>query len=272
MKKIFVLILLLTLSVSCFSQASGGQIRRGVQQATVQQRTSSSVIKKHANNEVFLEDGKTVIIFETSKAVDLGLPSGTIWAGYNIGATSPKEIGDYFAWGEIYEKENYSSADYFDIDKTGAGVGAAKFKKYSNNGIMSIIGTDRDVAQTKWGKPWSMPSKAQIDELKKYCSVYRVKCKGESKNFVLFKGPNGKSILFPYSGMKQGNNIYEDLGVYCWSGEIKPSEDFSHSAFCLFASMAAYPLKRELKSGSSFELRWYGLNVRAVKSNYHKNR
>lgn len=252
------------------AQASGGQIRRGAQQATAQHRTSTPNNRKLASNEVLLEDGKTIIKFETSKAVDLGLPSGTIWAGYNIGANSPKEAGDYYAWGEIDNKENYSSADYFDIDKTATGVGVAKFKKYSNNGMMSIIGTDRDVAQAKWGKPWRMPSKAQIDELINHCSVYRVKCKGENKSFVLFKGPNGRSLLFPYSGMKQGGFLYEGLGVYCWSGEIKPSSDYSHSAFCLHASISnVYSLNQELKSSISSEFRWYGLNVRAVKSNRH---
>lgn len=47
-----------------------------------------------------------------SAAVNLGLPSGTIWAPYNIGATKPNEIGAYFAWGETTAKENYDSTTY----------------------------------------------------------------------------------------------------------------------------------------------------------------
>lgn len=40
--------------------------------------------------------------------VDLGLPSGTLWATYNVGATSPYEKGDYFAWGEVEPREDFS--------------------------------------------------------------------------------------------------------------------------------------------------------------------
>ena len=32
--------------------------------------------------------------------VDLGLPSGTLWATCNIGASKPEDFGNYFAWGE----------------------------------------------------------------------------------------------------------------------------------------------------------------------------
>lgn len=44
--------------------------------------------------------------------VDLGLPSGTIWAGWNVGASSPEESGGYYAWGETEEKNDYSWETY----------------------------------------------------------------------------------------------------------------------------------------------------------------
>ena len=43
-----------------------------------------------------------------AKAVDLGLPSGTKWANMNVGAKSPADYGDYFAWGETKTKSNYT--------------------------------------------------------------------------------------------------------------------------------------------------------------------
>ncbi len=49
--------------------------------------------------------------------VDLGLPSGTLWATYNVGATSPYEKGQYFAWGEVEPREDFSWESYkFFID------------------------------------------------------------------------------------------------------------------------------------------------------------
>ena len=42
--------------------------------------------------------------------VDLGLPSGTLWATYNVGATSPYEKGQYFAWGEVEPREDFSDS------------------------------------------------------------------------------------------------------------------------------------------------------------------
>ena len=50
--------------------------------------------------------------YDPSDWVDLGLPSGTIWATRNVGATSPEDIGDYFAWGETEPKEYYSGGTY----------------------------------------------------------------------------------------------------------------------------------------------------------------
>ena len=46
------------------------------------------------------------------KEVDLGLPSGTIWAGWNVGASSPEQYGSYYAWGEVVVKRNYSTKTY----------------------------------------------------------------------------------------------------------------------------------------------------------------
>ena len=58
------------------------------------------------------------VSFTNYEAVDLGLPSGTLWATYNLGATSPEECGDYYAWGETEPKSNYSWANYKWCDGT----------------------------------------------------------------------------------------------------------------------------------------------------------
>ena len=89
--------------------------------------------------------------------VDLGLPSGTLWATTNIGATSPEEYGDYFAWGETTTKSDYSWETYFDIDD------GFSFKKYNNDGGLTELLPEDDAATANWGSEWQMPSDDQID-------------------------------------------------------------------------------------------------------------
>ena len=242
------------------AQASGGQIVR--KKGNDKTRTSkSNRTSSNAANVAILGNGKT-IVFETSQAVDLGLPSGTIWAGYNIGANSPKQSGGYYAWGDVDVKSTYTKEHYFDTDRIEKAI--VKFKEYKNETKASIIGTDRDVAQVKWGKPWKMPSKAQIEELISKCKKFFVKCNDDSKEYILFKGPNGKSILFLASGKKQDKYVREDHYCYYWSGELDSTIAFSHMASCLFGSGYTWDSSVSAKVYNDF--RWYGMNVRAVKS------
>lgn len=46
------------------------------------------------------------------KFVNLGLPSGTLWAETNVGAKSKSDIGEYYAWGEIETKDSYKESNY----------------------------------------------------------------------------------------------------------------------------------------------------------------
>lgn len=137
----------------------------------------------------------------THHAVDLGLPSGTMWATCNIGALSPEQYGNYFSWGEIIVKKNFSltNAQFYnkDIDELRK-KGAVDY----NNRLAARY----DVATQKWGAKWSMPTKEQIEELKKLCSF-----KKSEKNGVkgcLVTGPNNNTIFIPFSGSRIDNNLY----------------------------------------------------------------
>ncbi len=117
------------------------------------------------------ENGKLI---ESTQKVDLGLPSGTIWAGWNIGANAPEQCGNYYAWGETSSKSTYSMTNYFDTKTYSVGdYGTinATFNYYNGqNGIYSIVGTERDVVKRFWGDNWQMPSDKQIEELISYCT------------------------------------------------------------------------------------------------------
>lgn len=253
--KLIITSLFLLVGLQTFSQVSGGQIRRKTNTAKVNRQTPR---KQFAPNEVVdVENGK-IMNFETTQTVDLGLPSRTMWAGWNIGANSPKEEGEYYAWGETEPKSEYDWNNYFDIEQITPTI---EFKKYHVNGILSIVRTERDIALKKWGKPWKMPTKDQLEELINYSSMHRVKFPNESKMYILITGPNGKSILFPLAGEKYKGETRTTFGELCWSGELRPyysaSPQNSQFAFCLEAN---YPAGLRLSVG----FRLYGMNVRAV--------
>lgn len=114
------------------------------------------------------------------KEVDLGLPSGTIWAGWNVGATAPEESGCSYVWGELEEFESQNESTY-DVD--------------INSLPSNISGTQYDVARYKWGGNWRMPTKDDWKELFFSCISFAMHYKGV--NGCYFIGPNGNSIFLP---------------------------------------------------------------------------
>ncbi len=147
-----------------------------------------------------------------AQEVDLGLPSGTIWAGWNVGASSPEEYGGYYAWGETEEKSDYDWDTYkhwIDNDEDGF-VDAGEFANIGTN----ISGTQYDVARQKWGGSWRMPTKAEFDELISKCTSIR----SQYKNIFGYKitGPNSNSIFLPIAGYYSGSLYNDNYGGY-WS-------------------------------------------------------
>lgn len=256
MKKIMFICVSLLFPLTIIAQASGGQIRRSTTTATTAKKQKKPILPP---NSIKLDDG-TIVQYETTKAVDLGLPSKTIWAGWNIGANSPLEVGSYYAWGETEEKEEYDWNTYFDIESIQTTIYGEyvnpKFKQYHANGVMSIVGTKQDVAHVKWGEPWQMPSKKQLDELHSICKVSIAMLPSKEK-VVVFTGPNGKSLVFPISGNKYKTNIRTTFGDLCWSGELRPFAEASSQN-----SYFAYHLGLDRVYSEGF--RCNGMNVRAV--------
>lgn len=108
------------------------------------------------------ENGSTRYDFEVTENkingheyVDLGLPSGLKWATCNVGANSPSEYGDYYAWGETTTKTSYT----YENSKT------------YNKKIGDIGGNaSYDAARANWGGTWRMPTKEEFDELLNKCT------------------------------------------------------------------------------------------------------
>ena len=146
--------------------------------------------------------------------VDLGLPSGTKWATCNVGASSPEEYGDYFAWGETTTKSTYDWSTYFDTDDDGD-----TFKKYNNNGGLTELLPEDDAATKNWGSPWHMPTYEQIEELLDNCT--REWTTQGGVNGTLVTGPNGNTIFLPAAGRRWDGGLYH-AGSYggSWSSSL----------------------------------------------------
>lgn len=97
--------------------------------------------------------------------VDLGLPSGTKWAKMNVGASSEKDAGLYFAWGETqgYAASQVGTDKQFSWNDYKYGS-ASPFTKYDQDGLTNLELTD-DAAHVNWGGDWHMPTKKQYIEL-----------------------------------------------------------------------------------------------------------
>ena len=146
--------------------------------------------------------------------VDLGLPSGTLWATCNVGASSPEEYGDYFAWGETAPKDYFEGSTYFDTDDDGD-----TFKKYNNNGGLTELLPEDDAATKNWGSPWHMPTYEQIEELLDNCT--REWTTQGGVNGTLVTGPNGNTIFLPAAGRRWDGGLYH-AGSYggSWSSSL----------------------------------------------------
>ena len=147
--------------------------------------------------------------------VDLGL--SVKWATKNVGASSPSDYGDYFAWGETRKKDNYDENTCFDcLDSTGASWGT-----YKIGGKTSISPTcGHDTARENWGGTWRMPTNAEFDELCNKCT-WTWTTQGGHKGYLVTSKTNGKSIFLPAAGWRYGTST-DGVGErgYYWSGTL----------------------------------------------------
>ena len=150
--------------------------------------------------------------------VDLGL--SVKWATCNVGATKPEEYGNYFAWGEIVPKNEYSWSTYFDTND-----GGSTFLKYALNKKTTLDFSD-DAAHVNWGGSWRMPTRAEQDELSTKCTwTWTTKNGVKGYNVV---SPNGNSIFLPAAGNRFGSDLrYAGSGGYYWSSSLHMSRSYS---------------------------------------------
>ncbi len=174
------------------------------------------------------------------KYVDLGLSSKILWATCNVGANSPDERGNFYAWGETEEYSDYTPLTYKyylgDLDNDGDYNDDSN--EYMNIGS-NISGTQYDVAHVIWGGNWRMPTKDELAEL-------WMRCKSELKTYnnvkgYLFTGPNGNSVFLPVTGYKSGIDVYDSTSCYYSSARLRANfNDDSYNFYATTTSPASY--------------------------------
>ena len=158
------------------------------------------------------------------KFVDLGLPSGLLWATCNVGAFTAADDGNYYAWGETTTKENY----YFDTYKYG--TSSSNLTKYNKTDGKTILDKEDDAAYVNWGSSCRMPTGAEFEELvnSDNCTwtwTHITNSSGSSvKGYEVTSKKNGNSIFLPASGYRYGSGLYNhgSHGVY-WSSTLGSS-------------------------------------------------
>lgn len=207
-------------------------------------------------SEVFASCG--IVVYEpytavAGEAVDLGL--SVKWSSMNLGATSPTEYGDYFAWGETYLKDNYSWSTYkFGTSSSGP------FSKYNTDGSYgdvdnkAVLDPEDDVAHVTLGGNWRMPTDAEWTELREQCTWTWTTQNGVNGRMVTSK-TNGNSIFLPAAGFRDDTNLgaVGSYGRY-WSSSLNADNPY-HARRMYFNSGNVY--------GSSGN-RYLGQSVRPV--------
>lgn len=155
--------------------------------------------------------------------VDLGLPSGRLWATCNVGATNPQDYGNYFAWGETTPKANYAWTTYaFDNSTNHDG---SSFSKYTGSDY-SVLQPADDAATQNWGSNWRMATSAEWAELVSNTDKEWTTIGGVQGGKFMKKTDHSVYIFLPAGGLLNetgGTWGHGSNGRY-WSSSLKTDE------------------------------------------------
>ena len=201
--------------------------------------------------------GENDLVFADPDWVDLGLPSGLLWATRNVGATSPEDYGDYYAWGETTPKSVYDWPTY--IYCNGYFNQLTKYcsnSDYGYNGFidnLTILQPGDDAATANYGG--RTPTKEEWEELINNTTVTWTTQNGV--NGRLFTGTNGNSLFLPAAGFRWESSL-NDAGSYGYYWSSSLGTDLPISAWLFY-----------FHSGGQYVYysnRFDGHSVRAVRS------
>ncbi len=181
--------------------------------------------------------------------VDLGLPSGLLWATCNIGAKEPWESGLYFSWGNV-DGHKKGSGYYL-----GHNTGISRYPSTPGASLDGNIPVNAkyDAARANLGGSWRVPTKDDFQELYYICTKKWTAQNGVNGRLFTSK-INGNSVFFPAAGYYDGTVLYDGGASGCYWSSSLYSQDYAHYLF--FYSCYTYPQRNHQ--------RLYGFSVRPV--------
>lgn len=192
--------------------------------------------------------------------VDLGLPSGLLWAECNLGATAPEEYGDYFAWGETQPKEvyNWSAYRFCTVDGNGDLATLTKYNTSTTYGTVDSLTALRpadDAATSRLGGGARTPTIEEWQELRANTIVGTTNQNGVYGR--TYTASNGNSIFLPAAGYRYGIELkYAGSNGDYWSATLRTSDPSGAYNF----DFASY------EQNEYYCDRYVGFPVRAVRS------
>ena len=210
-------------------------------------------VRAYATNEKGTSYGeeksfKTADKYNGHDYVDLGLPSGLLWATCNVGANNPEDYGNYYAWGETTTKSYYTNDN--------SATHGLSISQLQSQGYIDGSGNltpQHDAARANWGGTWRMPTKTELEELKNKCT-WTWATQGGMYGYKV-TGPNGNHIFLPAAGRRFGLSLYDaGEGGHCWSST--PNESDSGYAYDLDFDISGQRVDRDPRRN--------GLSVRPV--------
>ena len=179
------------------------------------------------------------------KSVDLGLPSGLLWADRNIGASSPEEYGKYFAFGDtVGYGQDTSDGHLFGWDNCPLGDGSPS---------MLTLDAEHDAATVNMGADWRMPDRADFVELLDNCTTKWTTQNG-IKGRLFTSKVNGNTLFFPAAGTRNVSSLTNaGSDGYYWTRSLSTSYD------------ACYLYFNSSRCSTYYYYRYSGHSVRGVK-------
>ena len=206
------------------------------------------------------------IFLKGHEYVDLGLPSGTLWATMNVGAEKETDYGLYFAWGDTQGytasqvgsgegKKAFSWADY-KFNPSGDG---STMSKYNSTDVKTVLDLEDDAVHVNWGGQWHMPTEAQCQEL--FDNTY------VTNEWVTdYNGSGVKGYLF--TSVSNGNTLFLPAAGFCDGGSVN-GVDYNGSVWASSLGSSnvsnAWGISFDIGGGGVYSsTRYSGYSVRGV--------
>ena len=214
-----------------------------------------------------------------SNCVDLGLPSGLLWAKYNMGTDSQTEIGDYYAWGETSPNKKFYFISTYKYYKTTISK-ILEILKYSEKDRKTVLELEDDAANANLGVGYRIPTQEDWQELLDNCKWEAVTTTTKNNKIIArwkVTGPNGKYIILPATvGTRaDGLNVSPDNDAYYTTANLYPAEKLSDNKKYKRAVALTWPYFAEETSSGSINKPWlssiprdHGLVIRPVFDRY----